>query len=152
MENEVKTIQLVYFGKKYPKIIEVVPPENYAQAKEEDRRASEIATKTGKIHQGVSFISLSGPAKVYKFSPFKEIAVEERAAKILLGNAGDIFRKVTESRDPKIDPNIATEGHVGAVHAERIKDLEKTTKAEMKSEKGKSVEQLIGEKEAAADD
>ena len=145
-------IQLVYFGKKDPKIIMSVPPEQYEVAKEKDRRLSAIATKTGKDHQGVSFISLSGSTKTYKFAPFKELSVDERVAKILLDKAGDIFRRVNKCRDPKIKPKIATRGHVGAVHAERIKDLDKTTKKELKNEKGKSVEQLIGEKEKEADE
>jgi len=137
-------VKIVYFGKKYPKIIQTIAPERLAIEKEKDRRLSAIATKAGKIHSGISFIPLTGKATTYKFSPFEAKEVPDEIAEVLLNKAGDIFKRVdTEELKPDPTPEIKTDGYVGDTPAERIPDLQKTVAKEVESEKGKSLEEII---------
>jgi len=135
-------MKLVYFGKKYPKVIKTVPPEKLARAKEEDRRK---AIKGKKITGGgVSFIPLNGEEMVYSFEPFKQIEVKKEVGDFLLEHAGDLFKCIdTGDSAPDPEPKVKTDGYVGSVPAERIKDLDKLQKKQVKLEEGKSIEEVI---------
>lgn len=126
-------MKIVYFGKKYPKKIHTVLPGNLRVAKEIDKRK----------RTGISYIPFEGKAHTYNFEPFKALEVEDAVADFLLKNAGDIFKIVKGDPDPVVKPVVATDGYVGAVPAEKIPDLEKQVKADIKSEKGKSIEEVI---------
>lgn len=138
--KEKKNVSLVYFGRKRPKMIQTVPPDLLEIAKEEDRVKHGLG-KGG----GVNFVPLEGKVLKYNFQPFKALDVHPAVAKILLNCAGDIFQRVDEERKGKPEPRISTSGYVGAQHAERIKNLTKRVAAEIKSEEGKSIEEVISD-------
>lgn len=126
-------MKVVYFGKKYPKVIKTVLRENLQTAKEEDRRKM----------TGISFI-VSSTAKTYKFTPFKALEVEDEVAKILIKNTSGLFHCVDEGeRHPEHKPKASTDGYVGDIHAEKIKNLNRKIEKEIKAEKGKSIEEII---------
>uniref|UniRef100_A0A6H1ZA96 Uncharacterized protein n=1 Tax=viral metagenome TaxID=1070528 RepID=A0A6H1ZA96_9ZZZZ len=126
-------MKLVYFGRKRPKVIKTVAPELLEVVKEEDKR------KAG----GVTFIA-SAKNSTYKFVPFQTIEVEDEVAKVLLDKAGDIF-KCVDSGDSAPDPNpvVKTDGYVGDIPAEKIKDLKKVQDRQTRVEEGKSIEEII---------
>ena len=129
-------MKLVYFGKKRPKVFKTVSPEQLESAKEEGRQKTD----------GITYVALSGKSLKYAFEPFKTIEVVEEVATIILSCAGDMFKCVDEGDNvKKPKPIIKTDGYVGDMHAERIKDLPKKVARENKAEEGKSVEQVIDE-------
>lgn len=84
----------------------------------------------------------------YEFEPFKETEVSDEAGKILLDNAGDIFKRTDKDERKPADPvKPSTEGYVGDVHAAEIPDLEKRKAADKKKEEGKDIEEVIAEGE-----
>lgn len=127
-------IKIVYFGKKRPKVFKTVSPEMFEYARAEGRSKGD----------GITYIPLAGKSLRYSFEPFKSIEVDDSVGKVLLDGAGDMFKRVDDT-SPKRKPIIKTDGYVGDVHAENIKDLPKKVSKENKAEEGKSAEQIVGE-------
>ncbi len=82
----------------------------------------------------------------YVFEPFATTEVSEKAGRILLRNAPDIFKRIDkDERKPITKPIAKTDGYVGDVHASAIPDLNKKIEEDAKEEEGKDVEQIIEE-------
>lgn len=124
--------KLVYFGKRRPKKVKTVSRIDY------DNALKEFPNHT--------IVVLEGKNLEYSFEPFRAIEVDEALAKILLNNAGDIFKRIdNEPGKPDPKPIIKTDGYVGETPADKIPDLKKKIEQENKAEEGKSVEELIAE-------
>ena len=151
MSEEKKTMRIVYFGRKSPKVIQTVQPEMFERERDMDKRKVRTGFNAG-IGGGVSFIKSSGKNRKYSFIPFKDIEVDEEVATILLRSSNSLFKRIDkDGRKPVPDtPEVSGDGHVGDVHAENLKDSKgnkllpsEVAKKIMKAEEGKTVDEII---------
>jgi|24BtaG_2_1085350.scaffolds.fasta_scaffold07067_3 hypothetical protein len=152
MEEEKKTMEIVYLGRKSPKVIQTVQPELFDRERDMDKRKVRTGYNAG-IGGGVTIIKSSGKARKYSFTPFKAIQVDEEVATILLKSSGSLFKRLDkDGAKPIPKAEVSTDGHVGDVHAEKLVDKDgnkilpsDVAKKIVEKEKGKTIDQIIAD-------
>lgn len=140
-------MQLVYFGQKRPKTIRVVSQESYLT--EKGRAMKENSNPDKPKHVSLLVLDVKS-TKDYTFEPFVAKEVDDAVAKKLLDNCGDIFFKVNEAerkKEEKPDHKPKTDGIVGELAADQIKDREKYLEREKKRDLGVSIAKMKGKKD-----
>ena len=97
-------------------------------------------------------LTIDGVTYEKNFIPFRAVEVEDKFGRVLLDNAGDIFKRVDQDeRAPDPKPQPKTDGYVGDKGADQLKDVNKQIQKDMEIEKGKDIKDLGSEKEIEVD-
>lgn len=97
-------------------------------------------------------LTINGVTYEKNFMPFKATEVEDEFGRVLLDNAGDIFKRIDQDeRAPDPKPQPKTDGYVGDKAADQLPDVNKQIQKDMEKEKGKDIKDLQSEKEIEVD-